>query len=280
MIPLNPHPAAASQPQRAGHIRIPNSLYDAITAFPFKLTTLRVLLAVLRKTEGYGKQEDDLSASQLASLCGAMSRQHVTTALNELAALNVIRKRPGRYGCVVGLNRDPAQWRQPARRAGMSGNGTGPQDGPLSESTAPGRPVAGQIDRPGFGQTTDNLPTDNPDNIPAAGPAHAGPAAPPPVIALALKDGSEYAVTESQAAEWRAAYRELNVDAELLRMRAWLDAKPQNRKTRRGIGAFVVGWLNRSLERRQAQASTTRVNAHARFEQQDYRAGVAADGSF
>ena len=103
---------------------------------------------------------------------------------------------------------------------------------------------------------------------------------PPPVIALALKDGSEYAVTESQAAEWRAAYRELNVDAELLRMRAWLDAKPQNRKTRRGIGAFVVGWLNRSLERRQVQASTTRVNAHARFEQQDYRAGVAADGSF
>ena len=163
-----PHPAAASQPQRAGHIRIPNSLYDAITAFPFKLTTLRVLLAVLRKTEGYGKQEDDLSASQLASLCGAMSRQHVTTALNELAALNVIRKRPGRYGCVVGLNRDPAQWRQPARRAGVSGTGTGPQDGPLSESTAPDRPVAGQIDRPGFGQTTDNLPTDNPDNIPAA----------------------------------------------------------------------------------------------------------------
>ena len=80
-----------------------------------------MLLAVLRKTEGYGKQEDDLSASQLASLCGAMSRQHVTTALNELAALNVIRKRPGRYGCVVGLNRDPAQWRQPARRAGVSG---------------------------------------------------------------------------------------------------------------------------------------------------------------
>ena len=117
---LNPHPAAASQPQRAGHIRIPNSLYDAITAF-LSLTTLRVLLAVLRKTEGYGKQEDDLSASQLASLCGAMSRQHVTTALNELAALNVIRKRPGRYGCVVGLNRDPAQWRQPARRAGVSG---------------------------------------------------------------------------------------------------------------------------------------------------------------
>ena len=35
VIPLNPHPAAASQPQRAGHIRIPNSLYDAITAFPF-----------------------------------------------------------------------------------------------------------------------------------------------------------------------------------------------------------------------------------------------------
>ena len=180
---------------------------------------------------------------------------------------------------MVGLNRDPAQWRQPARRAGVSGTGTGPQDGPLSESTAPDRPLPDRAIVPDsdkqqttFQQTTQTtfrrralLAPDRP---------------PPPVIALALKDGSEYAVTESQAAEWRAAYRELNVDAELLRMRAWLDAKPQNRKTRRGIGAFVVGWLNRSLERRQVQASTTRVNAHARFEQQDYRAGVAADGSF
>ena len=173
MIPLNPHPAAASQPQRADHIRIPNSLYDAITAFPFKLTTLRVLLAVLRKTEGYGKQEDDLSASQLASLCGAMSRQHVTTALNELAALNVIRKprplrlrgrpEPGSCSCAS----------RPG--AGVSGTGTGPEDGPLSNRPRqtvplPDRSIVPDSDKQ---QTTFNR---QPRQHSGGEPACAGPA--------------------------------------------------------------------------------------------------------
>ena len=61
----------------------------------------------------------------------------------------------------------------------------------------------------------------------------------PPVIALALKDGSEYAVTESQAAEWRAAYRELNVDAELC---ACAPGSTRNRRTARHAAASARSW--------------------------------------
>ena len=99
--------AVPKSPQlEEGHIKIANELFEAIMAFPFKQTTLRVLLAVLRKTYGYGKKEDDLSASQLGALLGDMKRQHITTALNELAAMGVISKRPGKYGSLVGINKD------------------------------------------------------------------------------------------------------------------------------------------------------------------------------
>ncbi|WZB61464.1 hypothetical protein WJ970_30070 [Achromobacter xylosoxidans] len=46
-------------------------------------------------------------------------------------------------------------------------------------------------------------------------------------------------MTESQAAEWRAAYRELNVDAELLRMRA---CSTRNHRTARHAAASARSW--------------------------------------
>ncbi|VFR33809.1 Replication protein O [plant metagenome] len=288
-----------------GHLRIANELFDAITAHPFKQTTLRVLLAVLRKTYGYGKKEDDLSASQLAALCGRMSRQHVTTALNELAALRVIHKRPGLYGCIVGLNKDYAQWLErpvsgqagagaelPAATAAMAcGGGVSDVRISLSVPGTAGRPESGQAASPAVGPTTDNLPSNNPDTD-AARVASAMPPAcqaalqhidppPPPVATLPLADGSEFGITPTQAAEWSAAYPSLDLLAELLRMRAWLRARPQNLKTRRGIRTFIVGWLNRSLTPRAAAAPRpARKPAHGSFSDQDYRAGVAADGSF
>ena len=196
-----------------------------------------MLLAVLRKTEGYGKQEDDLSASQLASLCGAMSRQHVTTALNELAALNVIRKRPGRYGCVVGLNRDPAQWRQPAGARACPGPARVRKTDPCPNR--PRQTVRCRTERSSRIRTNNRQPSNRQPRQHSGGEPCLRRTGPPPVIALALKDGSEYAVTESQAAEWRAAYRELNVDAELLRMRA---GSTRNRRTARHAAASARSW--------------------------------------
>lgn len=258
-----------------GHLKIANELFEAITAFPFKQTTLRVLLAVLRKTYGYGKKEDDLSASQLGALLGDMKRQHITTALNELAALRVITKRVGKYGSIIGINKDYSQW--------VSESRTSPNLGQVNESRTTDSPKSGQVDSPNLGHTKDNLPKDKESSIEDSS-APSGFArlslipTPPPVLTLPVKDGSEFEITDDLAAEWSAAYPGVDVRAELAKARVWLRASPQNLKTRRGMGKFIVGWLGRST--RPAPSYSTRKSAHGNFDQQDYRAGVGDDGSF
>jgi len=295
-----------------GHIKIANELFEAIMAFPFKQTTLRVLLAVLRKTYGYGKKEDDLSASQIGMLLGDMKRQHITTALNELAAMGVISKRPGKYGSLVGINKDYSRWIASPKsgqvnesrtspnlgqvneiRASASPKSgqvnesrTSPNLGQVNEIRASASPKSGQVDSPNLGHTKDNLPKDNQQNESANADSCGEQSVklalvptPPPVIALPVKDGSEFEITEDLVAEWSAAYPGVDVRGELAKARVWLRASPQNLKTRRGMGKFVVGWLSRSAKP-SSGFSYARKSAHGNFSLQDYHAGVAADGTF
>lgn len=73
------------------------------------------------------------------------------------------------------------------------------------------------------------------------------------VLAIPLADGSEYAVTDAELAEFRAAYPRVDVVGEIRKARAWAMANPQNRKTRRGTPKFINGWLGRATERAPAQ---------------------------
>jgi hypothetical protein len=63
---------------------------------------------------------------------------------------------------------------------------------------------------------------------------------------LPLEDGSEFDVVEPLAGELRAAYPRIDLISELGKARAWLVANPSNRKTRRGMGRFITGWLSRA----------------------------------
>lgn len=103
-------PMTAKSPQvEDGHIRLANELYDALIRYPFTARQYKVVLAIMRKTYGYNKKLDDLSASQIAEMVG-MHRSHVTATLVSLAALKIITKTPGVYGSIVGLNKDFASW--------------------------------------------------------------------------------------------------------------------------------------------------------------------------
>ncbi|MGE8680967.1 MAG: replication protein [Achromobacter marplatensis] len=279
-------PLEDRNPRPAGHTQIANELLEAITMHAFKQTTLRVLLALVRKTIGFNKKEDDLSASQLGSLLGQMKRQHITTALNELAAMRVIHKRPGRYGSVVGINTDFSQWL------------SRPASGQESESEIAPCPSIGQAGSPDAGHTKDNLPKDNRQNtdLSAEGSANgelklwsATRTAVSPVVALLpLADGTEHAVAPQQIVEWTAAFPAVDVLGELLRMRAWLDANRAQRKTRRGIDRFIVSWLARAQRdtgkslyvRPSRDGNPLGGQIHGNFNQQDYRFGVSEDGRF
>ncbi|HXI89935.1 MAG TPA: conserved phage C-terminal domain-containing protein [Blastocatellia bacterium] len=92
-----------------GYTRLANELFDAILAFPFSSRQLKVLMTVIRKTYGYNKKRDDMSASQIAAVCG-IARPHVVKTLGELAEMNVILKQSGKFGSVIEVNKKYRLW--------------------------------------------------------------------------------------------------------------------------------------------------------------------------
>ena len=81
-----------------------------------------------------------------------------------------------------------------------------------------------------------------------ASPDGDGPEA-PPLVSIPLNDGSDHGITASQVAEWSSSFPAVNVLQQLRQMRAWCIAKPERRKTARGVKAFVVGWLGREQDK-------------------------------
>ena len=82
------------------------------------------------------------------------------------------------------------------------------------------------------------------------------PAPPPPpaVVAIPLVDKTEYAVTQAMVDEWQAAYPAVDVGQQLNEMRVWSLANPANRKTVRGVNAFIVRWLGKEQDKAPRQA--------------------------
>lgn len=65
-------------------------------------------------------------------------------------------------------------------------------------------------------------------------------------LAIPLDDGTEHVVSVGELAEYRAAYPKVDIAAECRKARVWCLNSPQNRKTRRGVGKFLNGWMSRA----------------------------------
>lgn len=72
---------------------------------------------------------------------------------------------------------------------------------------------------------------------------------PEPLITLPLNDGSEFPVFTDMVSEFSALYPAVNVMQELRNMRGWILGKPERRKTKRGIRAFITTWLSKEQDR-------------------------------
>lgn len=154
-----------------GFTRIANELLEAILGFGFSLREQSVVFAIIRKTYGYGRKTDDMSASQIGAICG-VARQHVTTTLNALAARNVITKRQGEYGMIVGIQKDHRKWvsasqlkiesaaTSPQTLEGSPESGLVPNQD-MSQNRTEGSPNSGHVDSPESGHTKENLPKEN-----------------------------------------------------------------------------------------------------------------------
>jgi phage replication O-like protein O len=110
---MNTAPIASIKPKAPqvedGYTRIANELFDAILSFGLTGRELSVVMAIIRKTYGYNKKQDDISASQIGALCG-LARPHVTSTLKKLEAKQIIHKRIGSYGSVIGIQKDYSRW--------------------------------------------------------------------------------------------------------------------------------------------------------------------------
>jgi phage replication O-like protein O len=179
-----------------GFTMIANELLEAILGGGFSHREQSVIFAIIRKTYGYAKREDDMSASQIGAVCG-VARQHVTSTLNALAERNVINKRAGRFGMIIGVQKDHRKWISAQQlkavgsaasdgnaspKSGLVPNQDRPQsvtadspelgqvDSPesglvpnqdLSQIGTDGSPKSGQVDSPESGHTKENLPKEN-----------------------------------------------------------------------------------------------------------------------
>jgi hypothetical protein len=71
----------------------------------------------------------------------------------------------------------------------------------------------------------------------------------PPVVLIPLNDNSEHPISQSMIDEWSLTYPAVNVVQELREMRTWSNANPSQRKTVRGVNAFVVRWLGKEQDK-------------------------------
>lgn len=100
----------ASPQVEEGYTRIANELYDAINAFPFSKRQLKIVHVVIRKTYGYGQTSDEISLSQLAAASG-LAVPHVSAAVSELVAMNVLSKEGGGRSYSLGVIKDYEAWK-------------------------------------------------------------------------------------------------------------------------------------------------------------------------
>ncbi|MDH2052550.1 replication protein [Achromobacter marplatensis] len=100
----------SSSPQvEDGHTRIANELLEAMCRAGFSARQWAVVMAVVRKTYGYGKKADDIGLSQLEHMTGVY-KTHLSKTVRELVAANVIRREVGTFGHRLSLNKRFTQW--------------------------------------------------------------------------------------------------------------------------------------------------------------------------
>lgn len=104
-------------------------------------------------------------------------------------------------------------------------------------------------------------------DAPPASPEAPTSPQPEAVVSLPLIDKTEYPITQPMVDEWAQSYPAVDVSQQLREMRAWCIANPANRKTAKGVNAFVVRWLGKEQDKapRVRDASNEPVAKVGRF---------------
>lgn len=284
----------SSNPQiEDGFTMIANELLERVLGFGFSHREQSVVFTIFRKTYGYGKKEDDISASQIGDMCG-MARPHVTSTLNLLTQKNVINKKVGRYGSVIGIQKDHSKWLNNEQLKSLSASTESVQvyqNGTTSDST---ESVQGGVPN-WYAASTESVQVDSTEsvhtkeNLPKENQQKKGLPSLATEISIAMRKNG----IRSQPADPRLiALAEQGVTIETV---ASACAEAIASKPGESIG---VGYVVKIIERWSRDAASIRVSGagtpnaraspaakqpqsrHSGFEKLDYSAGINADGSF
>lgn len=98
-----------------GYTRISNELLEAVMAADLTARQLKVVMAVIRKTYGFGKKFDRVTNTQISAMTG-IHHTHVCTAKNEMIAMNIIVTN----GLAIGVNKVISDWNFTVSQVGKS----------------------------------------------------------------------------------------------------------------------------------------------------------------
>lgn len=82
---------------------IPNDILDALLSADLTGRELKIALAVVRKTIGFNKPQDDCTISQLG-LAAGIDRAHASRAFHAMVDAKIINASAGKYGYLVSIN--------------------------------------------------------------------------------------------------------------------------------------------------------------------------------
>lgn len=98
-----------------GHVRIANSLFDALLRQHLSAREWAVLMAVVRLTYGWGKRAERFGSQQIADMT-EIDVRHVRRALNSLRGKRLLmRKQDGRRFPWWQIRKDFDRWAAPTR---------------------------------------------------------------------------------------------------------------------------------------------------------------------
>ncbi|MBT4485532.1 MAG: replication protein [Candidatus Latescibacteria bacterium] len=89
-----------------GYLSIANEIIEALARTKMSAYQSRIIMAILRRTYGFHKKEDQISIWRIANMTG-IRETHVSRTLKELEMRKIICRR----GKIIGFNKYYDQWK-------------------------------------------------------------------------------------------------------------------------------------------------------------------------
>lgn len=231
-----------------GYTRVANDLLDAMVASGMTARQWAVAMAVVRKTYGFNKKQDDIGLGQLMSMTG-IDKAHLSRTVRELADLKVITRSAGTHGHNLGINKDFRQWGLPKEQpVAESATRCQKSNPPVAESATP--PVAERAttkDNPSKDNYQKTKPFCAPQADRAAKPTRAGQTGRAMTVAMQERFDrfwSAYPRKRSKGAAEKA-FAKLNPDDDLLAL--MLDGIKRCQRSSdwaQGYVPYPATWIN------------------------------------